>query len=67
MNAFAQPFAQDRRWNTDFAGQGEPRNYLDAREILKHFVYRRSGAAGMLDFCGAGASAAKGSRLVCLI
>jgi hypothetical protein len=40
MNAFAQPFAQDRRWNTDFARQGEPRNYLDAREILKHFVYR---------------------------
>ena len=40
MNAFAQPFAQDRRWSTDFARQGEPRNYLDAREILEHFVYR---------------------------
>jgi hypothetical protein len=40
LHAFAQPFAQDGGWNTDFAGQGEPRNYLDAHEILKHFVCR---------------------------
>jgi hypothetical protein len=66
MDAFAQPFAQDRRWNTDSAGQGEPRNYLDAHEIIKHFVYRFIEVAGMQSLYGAGTSPAKGSRQKCL-